>query len=72
MAYFIELLQRLNEIMRVNLLEKHITHNRPITHVSYYHSHDMDAIFVYHLKKCGQYCVFQRVVAPGYGGPKEC
>lgn len=26
MAYFIELLQRLNELMHVNLLEKHIRH----------------------------------------------
>lgn len=57
MAYFIVLSQRLNELMHVNPLERHLTCNWPIIHVSYYHSHDVDAIFVYHLKKCGQYCV---------------
>lgn len=72
MAYFIDLLQRLNELMPVNLLEKHLTHNRPMIYVSYYHNHDVGAGFVYHLQNCGQCCVFQRVTAPGYGEPKEC
>lgn len=72
MAYFIELLQRLNELIHVNLLEKHLTQNRPIIYVSYYHNHDVGPGFVYHLKNCGQCCVFQRVTAPGYGEPEEC
>lgn len=55
MAYFIELLQRQNELMHVNLLERCLAHkdSRCVIHVSCYHNYDLSVSCVYDLKKCG-------------------